>query len=104
MAGEHRPPAHTLTHSPYPFPLPRITTAAKKPLTVEEADSFTSSQAGIQGRVTGFGALDSRWRGNDGGEKGNSLAKCDCPADGEGEEIAPSVTSTRCVHQIGRAH
>src|SRR6266446_4605625 len=22
MAGEHRPPAHTLTHSPYPFPLP----------------------------------------------------------------------------------
>src|SRR5712664_2321163 len=32
---------------PYPFPLPRITTAAKKPLTVEEADSFTSSKAGI---------------------------------------------------------
>src|SRR5467141_760307 len=47
MAGEHRPPAHTLTHSPYPFPLPRITTAAKKPLTVEEADSFTSSFAGV---------------------------------------------------------
>jgi hypothetical protein len=30
--------------------------------------------------VTGFGALDSRFRGNDSGEKGNSLAKCDCPA------------------------
>src|SRR6266446_9196905 len=36
------------------------------------------AQAGIQGRVTGFGALDSRFRGNDRGEKGNSLAKCDC--------------------------
>src|SRR6266436_1039247 len=35
--------------------------------------------AGIQGRVTGLGALDSRFRGNDRGEKGNSLAKCDCP-------------------------
>src|SRR5882757_5624020 len=72
--------ASTPRSHPYPFPLPRITTAAKKPLTVEEADSFTSSQAGIQGRVTGFGALDSRFRGNDRGEKGNSLAKCDCPA------------------------
>jgi hypothetical protein len=38
------------------------------------------AQAGIQGRVTGFGALDSRFRGNDRGEKANSLAKCDCPA------------------------
>ena len=38
------------------------------------------AEAGIQGRVTGFGALDSRFRGNDSGEKGNSLAKCDCPA------------------------
>src|SRR6266404_1893850 len=38
------------------------------------------AQAGIQGRVTGFGALDSRFRGNDRGEKGNRLAKCDCPA------------------------
>src|SRR4029077_10738317 len=38
------------------------------------------AEAGIQGRVTGFGALDSRLRGNDRGEKGNSLAKCDCPA------------------------
>jgi hypothetical protein len=38
------------------------------------------AQAGIQGRVTGFGALDSCFRGNDRGEKGNSLAKCDCPA------------------------
>src|SRR6266404_364273 len=44
--------ASTPRSHPYPFPLPRITTAAKKPLTVEEADSFTSSQAGIQGRVT----------------------------------------------------
>jgi len=35
---------------------------------------------GIRGRVTGFGALDSRLRGNDRGEKGNRLAKCDCPA------------------------
>src|SRR6266404_1581884 len=92
--------ASTPRSHPYPFPLPRITTAAKKPLTVEEADSFTSSQAGIQGRVTGLGALDSRFRGNDRGEKGNRLAKCDCPAGGEGEEIAPSVTSTRCVHSV----
>jgi hypothetical protein len=38
------------------------------------------AQAGIRGRVAGLGALDSRFRGNDGGEKGNSLAKCDCPA------------------------
>jgi hypothetical protein len=38
------------------------------------------AQAGIQGRVTGFGALDSRLRGNDRGEKANSLAICDCPA------------------------
>jgi hypothetical protein len=38
------------------------------------------AQAGIKGRVTGFGALDSRFCGNDRGEKGNSLAKCDCPA------------------------
>jgi hypothetical protein len=38
------------------------------------------AQAGIQGRVTGFGPLDSRLRGNDGGEKGNRLAMCDCPA------------------------
>src|SRR5467141_3711705 len=72
--------ASTPRSHPYPFPLPRITTAAKKPLTVEEADSFTSSQAGIQGRVTGLGALDSRFRGNDRGEKGNTLAKCDCAA------------------------
>src|SRR6266481_3976341 len=43
------------------------------------------AQAGIQGRVTGLGALDSRLRGNDRGEKGNRLAKCDCPAGGEGE-------------------
>jgi hypothetical protein len=42
------------------------------------------AQAGIQGRVTGFGALDSRLRGNDRGEKGNSLAKCDCPDMGGG--------------------
>src|SRR6266446_1416612 len=55
-----------LTHSPYPFPLPRITTAAKKPLTVEEADSFTSSQAGIQRPKTRHSPLDSRLRGNDG--------------------------------------
>jgi hypothetical protein len=39
------------------------------------------AQAEIQGRVTGLGALDSRLRGNDSGEKGNSLAKFDCPAD-----------------------
>jgi hypothetical protein len=32
------------------------------------------AQAGIEGRATGFGALDSRLRGNDRG------AKCDCPA------------------------
>jgi hypothetical protein len=32
-----------------------------------------SAQVGIQGRVTGFGALDSRLRGNDRGEKGNSI-------------------------------
>jgi hypothetical protein len=38
------------------------------------------AQAGIQGRVTGFGALDSRFRGNDREEKGNSIAKCDCRA------------------------
>jgi hypothetical protein len=38
------------------------------------------AQAGIQGRVTGFGVLDSRLRGNDRGKKGKSLAKCDCPA------------------------
>jgi hypothetical protein len=37
------------------------------------------AEAGIQGRVTGFGTLDSRFRGNDRGEKGNSLANCDCP-------------------------
>src|SRR6266481_4773475 len=40
------------------------------------------AQAGIQGQVTGFGALDSRFRGNDRGEKGNSLAKCNCPGQG----------------------
>src|SRR6266436_10385773 len=39
--------ASTPRSHPYPFPLPRITTAAKKPLTVEEADSFTSSCAGM---------------------------------------------------------
>src|SRR6266481_6353178 len=39
--------ASTPRSHPYPFPLPRITTAAKKPLTVEEADSFTSSSAGM---------------------------------------------------------
>src|SRR6266446_2702144 len=91
-----------LTHSPYPFPLPRITTAAKKPLTVEEADSFTSSQAGIQGRVTGFGALDSRFRGNDRGEKGNTLAKCDCAAiEGAGEECSLQLSRacrSGCAH------
>jgi hypothetical protein len=38
------------------------------------------AEAGIQGRVTGLGALDSRFRGNDRREKGDSLAKCDCPA------------------------
>ena len=31
------------------------------------------AQAGIQGRVTGCGALDSRFRGNDRAEKGNSI-------------------------------
>ena len=31
------------------------------------------AQAGIQGRVTGFGALDSRFRGNDRGEKHEEL-------------------------------
>src|SRR5438445_12738059 len=54
--------ASTPRSHPYPFPLPRITTAAKKPLTVEEADSFTSSQAGMTDV-----------------DEGNSLAKCDCP-------------------------
>ena len=39
------------------------------------------AQAGIEGRVAGFGALDSRFRGNDRGEKGNSLAKSDCKRD-----------------------
>src|SRR6266481_3339432 len=71
--------ASTPRSHPYPFPLPRITTAAKKPLTVEEADSFTSSEAGIQRPKTRHSPLDSRLRGNDRGEKGNSLAKCDCP-------------------------
>ena len=74
--------ASTPRSHPYPFPLPRITTAAKKPLTVEveEADSFTSSQAGIQRPKTRHSPLDSRLRGNDRGEKGNRLAMCDCPA------------------------
>src|SRR6266478_4263072 len=54
--------ASTPRSHPYPFPLPRITTAAKKPLTVEEADSFTSSSAGMTDV-----------------DEGNSLAKCDCP-------------------------
>ena len=49
------------------------------------------AQAGIQGRVTGFGALDSRLRGNDRGEKGNSLAKCDCPAIIGGGSKMPSI-------------
>src|SRR5258708_34755364 len=51
------------------------------------------AQGGREGRVRGFGALDSRLRGNDGGEKGNSLAKCDCP-DLEGRYSA-------CLPQIG---
>ena len=36
--------------------------------------AIVPAEAGIQGRVTGFGALDSRFRGNDRGKKGNSLA------------------------------
>jgi hypothetical protein len=38
------------------------------------------AQAGIQRPKTRHSPLDSRLRGNDGGEKGNRLAMCDCPA------------------------
>src|SRR5712664_224753 len=84
---------------PYPFPLPRITTAAKKPLTVEEADSFTSSQAGIQGRVTGLGALDSRFRGNDRGKKQEELEVARRPSSREpGPWHLGSPASLCCRH------
>jgi len=38
------------------------------------------AEAGIQRLKTRHSPLDSRFRGNDRGEKGNSIAKCDCPA------------------------
>jgi hypothetical protein len=48
-----------------------------------------SRASGNAGRVTGFGALDSSFRGNDRGEKGNSLAKCDCPGNCSGTGLRP---------------
>src|SRR5882762_1831518 len=88
--------ASTPRSHPYPFPLPRITTAAKKPLTVEEADSFTSSQAGIQRPKTRHSPLDSRLRGNDGNREVVE-PKCDCPASrGGGNWIRRAL---RCYRQ-----
>jgi hypothetical protein len=72
--GRASTPAHTLTHSPYQGS-PRL---QKKPLTVEEADSFTSSEAGIQRPKTHHSPLDSRLRGNDGSREAGE-PKYDCP-------------------------
>jgi hypothetical protein len=41
------------------------------------------AQAGIQGRATGFGTLDSRLRGNDRGEKHEELEAARCPSSRE---------------------
>jgi len=50
------------------------------------------AQAGIQGRVTGFGALDSRLRGNDRGEKGSQTLPVR-PCQGSGPGSRPAATS-----------
>src|SRR6266404_5259103 len=75
--------ASTPRSHPYPFPLPRITTAAKKPLTVEEADSFTSSCAGMTAteRSENQNAIALPLKGGEGQKSktaGNSPEMCPC--------------------------
>src|SRR5260370_8375347 len=60
------------------------------------------AEAGIQRPKTRHSPLDSRLRGNDRGEKGNTLAKCDCAAiEGAGEECSLQLSRacrSGCAH------
>src|ERR1700756_3013960 len=58
------------------------------------------AQAGIQGRVTGFGALDSRFRGNDANREVGE-PKYDCPAlKGAGKNWEPPTLARTPIQPV----
>jgi hypothetical protein len=68
--------------------------------TVAFLSSVIPAQAGIQGRVTGFGALDSRLRGNDGNREVGE-PKCDCPAlKGAGKNWEPPTLARTPIQPV----